>query len=68
VHATAKCIANAIYTELEEVDKWLLNYARNANKPTPVVFAITMRRLNAPRRLAAMRGPNRVTSIKEEED
>ena len=35
--------------------KWLLNYARNANKPTPVAFAITTKKVNAPRRLASMR-------------
>jgi hypothetical protein len=46
---------------LEEVE-WLLNYARNANKHIPVVFAITTKRVNAPRRLASMRLHNRVRS------
>ena len=46
----------------EEVEQWLLNYARNANKPIPVVFAITMRKLNAPRQLISMRGRNRAAS------
>jgi hypothetical protein len=45
------------------VEKWLLNYAKNANKPIPVVSAITTKRLNALRRLASMRSPpNHVTS------
>jgi len=48
--------------ELEEVGKWLPNYARNVNNPIPVGFAITMIKLNAPRRLPSMRSPNRVTS------
>jgi len=47
---------------LEEVEKWRLNYARNANNPTPVASAITMKKLNAPRRLASMRLHNRVKS------
>jgi hypothetical protein len=46
----------------EEVEKWLLNCARNANKPIPVESAITTKKLNAPRRLPSMRVPNRVTS------
>lgn len=47
---------------IEEVEKWLLNYARNANKPTPVVSAITTKKANAPRRLAPMRLLNHITS------
>ena len=42
-------------TKLEEVEKWLLNYARNANNPTPVASAITTKKVNAQRRLASMR-------------
>jgi hypothetical protein len=44
------------------VEKWLLNYARNANKPIPVESAITMIKLNAPRRWPLMRLPNHGTS------
>jgi hypothetical protein len=40
--------------KLEEVE-WLLNYARNANKPIPVASAITTKKANAPRRLTPMR-------------
>jgi hypothetical protein len=36
--------------KLEEVE-WLLNYARNANKPIPVAFAITTKKVNVPRQL-----------------
>jgi hypothetical protein len=54
------------YPELEEVKKWLLKYARNANKPIPVESAITMIKLNAPRRRPSMRSPNHVTSHQEE--
>jgi hypothetical protein len=43
-----------------EVRKWLLNYAKNANKPTPVASAITMKKPNALRQLASMRLLNRV--------
>jgi len=43
-------------------EKWLLNYARNANKPIPVESAITMIKLNAPRRLPSMRSPNLLSS------
>ena len=46
----------------EKVRKWLLNYARNANKPIPVESAITMIKLNAPRRLPSMRSPNLLSS------
>jgi hypothetical protein len=46
--------------ELEEVE-WLLNYARNANKPIPVASAITTKKVNAPRRLTPMRLLNPVT-------
>jgi hypothetical protein len=42
-------------TKLEEGEKWLLNSARSANKPTPVASAITTTKVNAPRRLALMR-------------
>jgi hypothetical protein len=42
--------------------KWLLNYARNANKPTPVASAITTKRASAARRLASMRFLNQVIS------
>jgi hypothetical protein len=45
---------NAIDCELEEVE-WLLNFARNANKPIPVAPAITTKKVNAPRRLTPMR-------------
>jgi hypothetical protein len=38
----------------EEVKKWLLNYARNANKNTPVASAIMTKEANAPRRLPSM--------------
>jgi hypothetical protein len=44
------------------VKKWLPNCARNANKPIPVEFAITMIKLNAPRRFPSMRSPKRITS------
>ena len=48
--------------KFEEVEKWLLNYARNANKPIRVESAITTKKPNAPRRLPSMRLPNRLTS------
>jgi hypothetical protein len=48
--------------KIEEWKKWLLNYARNANKRIPVESAITMIRLNATRRLSSMRLANPVTS------
>jgi hypothetical protein len=44
------------------VEQWLLNYARNANNPIPVASAITTKKLNAPKRLALVTLPNRVTS------
>ena len=47
--------------KLEEVE-WLLNYARNANKPTPVASAITTKKVNAPRRLVSMRLLKHATS------
>jgi hypothetical protein len=53
-------IFDAIDRKLEEVE-WLLNYARNANKPIPVASAITTRKANAPRRLTPMRLLNLVT-------
>jgi hypothetical protein len=40
--------------ELEDVE-WLLNYARNASKPIPVASAITMKKVNAPRRPRPMK-------------
>jgi len=42
-------------TAFEEVKKWLLNYARNANKPTPVASATTTKKVIAPRQMASMR-------------
>ena len=45
--------------------KWLLNCAKNANKPTPVASAITTKKVNAPKRLASMRLLNHVTSRQE---
>ena len=53
-------ISDTIDRKLEEVE-WLLNYARNANKPIPVASAITTKKANAPRRLTPMRLLNRVT-------
>ena len=35
--------------------QWLLYYARNANKPIRVAFAITTKKVTAPRPLASMR-------------
>src|SRR5580765_3316109 len=46
-------IFDTIDRKLEEVE-WLLNYARNANKPIPVASAITTKKVNAPRRLTPM--------------
>jgi hypothetical protein len=48
--------------ELEEVKKWLLNYAKNANKHTPVESVITMTKLNAPKQRQLMRLPKRLRS------
>src|ERR1051326_5555427 len=42
--------------------KWLLNYARNANKRTPVESVITMMKLNAPRPRQSIRLPKRLRS------
>jgi len=50
------------YAELEEVKKWLLNSARNANKRTPVESVITMMKLNAPKQRQSMRLPKRLRS------
>src|ERR1700726_1983979 len=47
--------SSTIHYKLEEVEKWLLNCAKNANKPTPVASAITTKKVNAPKRLASMR-------------
>lgn len=38
----------------EEVEKWLLNYARDANKHTPVGSAITTKEVNARRQLPSI--------------
>jgi hypothetical protein len=51
---------DTIDRKLEEVE-WLLNYARNANKPIPVAHAITMKKVSALRRLRPMRLLNPVT-------
>jgi hypothetical protein len=56
--ARSSSIFSGNYRELEEVEKWLLNYARNANKPIPVESAITTKKPNAPRRGPSMRVPN----------
>jgi hypothetical protein len=53
-------VFDTIDRKLEEVE-WLLNYARNANKPIPVASAITTKKVNAPRRLTPMRLLNPVT-------
>jgi hypothetical protein len=52
---------------LEEVEKWLLNYVRNANRRTPVESAITMIKLNAPRRRQSMTLTKPLRSQKKEE-
>jgi len=51
---------DTIDRKLEEVE-WLLNYARNANKPTRVASAITTTKVNAQKRLTPMRLRNPVT-------
>src|SRR5271166_5205515 len=52
-----RCPSGSIFDttdqKLEEAE-WLLNFARNANKPTPVVSAITTTKVNVPRRLPSM--------------
>ena len=53
-------IFDTIDRTLEEVE-WLLNYARNANKPIPVASAITTKKVSAPRRLTPMRLLNPLT-------
>ena len=53
-------IFDTIDRKLEEVE-WLLNYARNANKPIPVAFASTTKKVNAPRRPTPMKLLNPVT-------
>ncbi len=53
-------IFDTIDRKLEEVE-WLLNYARNANKPIPVASAITTKKVNAPRRSTPMKLLNSVT-------
>ena len=55
-------IFDTIYSRLEKMTTWPLNYARNAGKPTPVASAITTKRVNAPRLLASMRVPKHATS------
>jgi hypothetical protein len=60
VHPT-DCIFDTIDRKLEEVE-WLLNYARNANKPIPVASAITTKKVNAPRQMASMRLLKHATS------
>lgn len=50
---------------MKDVEKWLPNCARNANRPIPARFAITTKKPNAPRRLPSMRLPNLVTSHQE---
>ena len=57
--------SSTIHYKFEEVEKWLLNCAKNANKPTPVASAITTKRVNARKRLASMRLLNHVTSHQE---
>jgi hypothetical protein len=52
-------IFDTIDRKLEEVE-WLLNYARNANKPIPVASAITMKKVNVPRRSTPTRLLNSV--------
>jgi hypothetical protein len=51
-----------LFTRLEEVKQWLPNFARNANKPTPVTSAITTKKVNALRRSASMRLLKHATS------
>lgn len=58
-------VGNRFSAKLEEVEKWLLNSARNANKPTPVASAITTKKVNAPRRLRSMRLLNHPTRHQE---
>jgi hypothetical protein len=53
------------YPELEEVKRWLPNCARNVNNRIPVESAITMIKLNAPRRWPSMRLPNRLRSYQK---
>jgi hypothetical protein len=62
VHAIVRSHLRCEFPQIVGSGKWLLNYARNANKPIPVESAITTKKLNAPRRLSPMRLPNRVTS------
>ena len=50
---------------MEEVKKWLLNYAKNANDPIPVASVITTKKVNAPRPLASIRLPHPLTSPQE---
>jgi len=52
--APAKAKTRRSETDQEEVKKWLLNCARNANKPTPVASAITTKKVNVPKRLMSV--------------
>jgi hypothetical protein len=47
-------IFDTIYSRLEKTTTWLLNYARNAGKPTPVASAITTKKVNVPKRLISV--------------
>jgi hypothetical protein len=60
VYIPVRQVFDTIDRKLEEVE-WLLNYARNANKPIPVAYAITTKKVSAPRRLTPMRLLNPVT-------
>src|ERR1700690_43137 len=62
VYSTVRSHLRYEFGELEELEKWLPNYARNANKLIRVESAITTKKLNAPKRLPSMRLHNRVTS------
>ena len=53
-------IFDTIDRKLEEME-WLLNYARNANKPIPVESATTTKKVNAPRRSTPTKLLNPVT-------
>jgi hypothetical protein len=55
-------IFDTIDRKSEEME-WLLNYARNANKPIPVASALTTKKVNAPRRPTPTRFLNRQTHL-----
>ena len=63
--ATSRSHLRCDSLQMEEVEKWLLNCAKNANKPTPVASAITTKKVNAPKRLASTRLLNHATSYQE---